>query len=114
MTSEHGRTHDACPDVGPTVVVVSDAEEHPTDRPCEDCGGVVVVGQEPITAASEPELAAAGVWVTGSEWCSNLDCPSNHVLPGLTRVGVNDYICEVCNEALRTPIGLVFAHRRTH
>lgn len=84
------------------------------DRPCDDCGGVVVSGHEPTTAADKPELAAAGETVVGSEWCTNLGCPSNHVLRGLTRVGVNDYLCEECGEALRTPISLVFAHRRTH
>ena len=97
-----------------TVVIVPGADEQPTGQPCEACGSVVVTGQEPITAASEPELAASGVWVTGSEWCTNLDCPSNHVLLGLIRVGVNHYICAVCDEALRTPIDLVFAHRRMH
>lgn len=74
----------------------------------------MVTGQEPITAASEPELAATGVWTAASEWCTNLACPSNHVLRGLTRVGVNDYICEWCDEALRTPMAFVFAHRRAH
>jgi hypothetical protein len=89
-------------------------DEQPTDRPCEDCGGSVVVGQEPVTADAEPELTAAGVWTVGSDWCANLDCPSNHVLSGLVRVGVNDYVCEACGESLRTPVDGVFAHRRSH
>jgi hypothetical protein len=52
--------------------------------------------------------------VVGSEWCTNLGCSSNHVVEGLWRVGVNDYTCKACGEALRTPMSEVFAHRRTH
>ena len=100
--------------VGPTVVVVPSADEQPTDRPCEDCGGLVVSGLEPFAPGDDPEMGAEGLRAAGSEWCANLDCPSNHVLRGLTRVGVNDYICTVCGEALRTPMSEVFAHRRTH
>ncbi len=75
---------------------------------------MVVAGLVPITAADDPELAATGVSVVGSEWCTNLDCPSNHAVRGLWRLGVNDYTCNVCGEALRTPMSEVFAHRRTH
>lgn len=89
-------------------------EGEPTDRSCEDCGGLVVVGQEPVTAETEPGLVASGVWTVGSEWCTNLDCTSNHALSGLTRVGVNDYLCAVCGQALHTPISQVVAHRRSH
>lgn len=60
------------------------------------------------------ELEAKGLTAAASDWCTNLDCPSNHVLRGLTRVGVNDYICTVCGEALRTPMSAVRAHRATH
>jgi len=87
--------------------------ERQTDRPCEDCGAVVLTGQEPVTAGAEHEPVAAGKRTVGSEWCTNLDCPSNH-LRGLWRVGVNDYVCEQCGAALRTPMEQVFAHRRTH
>ena len=52
--------------------------------------------------------------VGGSEWCTNPGCPSNHALTGLRRVGVNDYTCTECGEALRTPMSVVLAHRRTH
>jgi len=84
-----------------------------TDRPCEDCGAVVVVGLEPIGPGDDPELEADGLAEVGSEWCTNLECPSNR-LGGLLRVGVNDYVCQVCDETLRTPIRLVFAHVRAH
>ncbi|WP_191280870.1 hypothetical protein [Nocardioides flavus (ex Wang et al. 2016)] len=86
----------------------------PADRPCEDCGGVVIAGLEPVTAVDDPELTAAGHFEVGSQWCTNMDCPSNHVVPGVTRVGVNDYTCQVCGEALRTPMSNVYAHRREH
>lgn len=94
--------------------VVASTDDQPSSRPCEDCGGVVVAGLEPITAADDPELTATGVTVVGSEWCTNLDCASNHAVSGLGRVGVNDYTCKACGEALRTPMSDVFAHRRTH
>ena len=93
---------------------VPHADDQPTDRPCEDCGGVVVSGLEPVAPDEDPELAAEGLSVVESDWCTNLDCPSNHILRGLTRVGVNDYICTVCGEALRTPMSAVRAHRATH
>jgi hypothetical protein len=94
--------------------VVSHADQQPTGRPCEDCGAVVIYGREPIAPGDEPELDAAGVSVVGSEWCTNLDFPSNHVQRGLRRVGLNDYICTVCGEALRTPMSAVIAHRSMH
>lgn len=95
-------------------VIVAPTDEQPTDRPCEDCGGVVVAGLEPITGTGDPDVIATGVFVVGSEWCTILDCPSNHAVAGLRRVGVNGYTCEVCGKALRTPMSEVFAHRRTH
>ena len=102
----------------PTVldygVIVLDSDETPIDRPCEDCGGLVVSGLEPFAPGDDPELEAECLTAARSEWCTNLDCPSNHVLRGLTRVGVNDYICTVCGEALRTPMSAVRAHRATH
>lgn len=99
---------------GPTVAVVPRADEKPMDRPCEDCGGLVVSGLEAFAPGDDPELDAEGSTTAWSEWCTNLDCPSNHVLRGLTRVGVNDYICAVCGEALRTPMSAVLAHRAAH
>lgn len=38
---------------------------------------MIVAGLEPITEVDDAELAATGVSVVGSEWCTNLDCPSN-------------------------------------
>lgn len=97
------------------VAVMSAGAERPTGLPCEDCGGLVVVGLEPIDPAMEdPDVVASGVTSVGSEWCTNLDCPSNHVLQGLHRVGVSDYVCKVCGEQLVAPISAVFAHRRSH
>ena len=75
---------------------------------------MVVAGLEPIADTDDPELTATGVSLVGSEWCTNLDCPSNHAVTSLWRVGVNDYTCKVCGEALHTPMREVFAHRRTH
>lgn len=95
-------------------VIVLDSDDLPLDMPCEDCGGLVVSGLEPLAGDDDPELDAEGLPAVRSEWCTNLDCPSNHVLKGLTRVGVNDYICMVCGEALRTPMSAVRAHRATH
>ena len=89
-------------------------DERATGRPCEDCGGLVVAGQEPVTAEDEPELVAKGIFTVGSEWCTNLECPSNYGLRGLHRVGVNDYLCLDCSMALSTPISVVVAHRRAH
>lgn len=93
---------------------MSRAEFLPIGRPCEDCGAVVVSGLERIAPGAEPELDALGVIEVGSEWCTNLDCPSNHVQRGLKRVGVNEYVCTNCGETLRTPMSAVFAHRRKH
>ena len=64
--------------------------------------------------AGDPDLGAGGASVIGSEWCTNTACPSNHAVPGLWRVGVNDYTCKVCGVRLRTPMDEVVAHRRMH
>jgi hypothetical protein len=82
----------------------------PTDRPCEDCGSVVVSGLEPVEPA---RWADEGGPAVGSEWCTNLDCRSNRQRD-LHRVGVNEYVCQVCGEVLRTPVSAVFAHRQAH
>ena len=85
-----------------------------TGRPCEDCGTELVAGPEPFDLAGEdPDVVASGETVY-SDWCPNLDCLSNHVIPGLTRVGVRRYVCSVCSLELTGPISQIFAHRRTH
>jgi len=95
--------------------LMSEAAERPMDRPCEDCGAFGVAGLEPIDPALEdPDVVATGVTMVGSEWCTNLDCPSNHAVRGLKRVGVSRYICKVCGEELTGPTSAIFAHRRTH
>jgi hypothetical protein len=48
------------------------------------------------------------------DWCPNLDCPSNHALPGLVRVGVNLYVCSVCGEELSGPFSAYGGHRNLH
>ena len=85
-----------------------------TGRPCEDCGGVVVAGLEPITAADDPELAATGLTEVGNDWCTDPACRSNHVQPGLRRTGVDEYTCTLCGQVLRTPMSEIRAHRRSH
>ena len=76
---------------------------------------MVVVGTEPIDPVVEdPEVVASGATSVTSEWCTNLECPSNHALRGLHRVGVSAYLCEVCGEELRGPISDVLGHRGTH
>lgn len=35
--------------------MVAPADDQPTDHPCEDCGGVVVPGLEPITDTVDPD-----------------------------------------------------------
>ena len=96
-------------------MVVPRADEQTTDRPCEDCGGLVVSGLEPFAPGDDPEIETEGLTAAWSEWCTNLDCPTNHVLRGLTRVGVNDYICTIFRgEVLRTPMSAIRAHRATH
>lgn len=81
------------------------AEAIATPDPCEDCGGHVVADLEPVVSFDHLEF---------SEWCTNLDCRSNHALPGLWRLGVNDYQCRACGQMLKTPIAAVLAHVRSH
>lgn len=89
-------------------------ESQRTTRPCEDCGTLLLVGLEPIDASDDPELLEAGELMVGTDWCPNLGCTSNHVTRGLTRVGVNRYVCTVCATELTGPISTIFDHRRTH
>ncbi len=63
----------------------------------------LVSGLEPFAPGDDPVLEAEGLTAAGSEWCTNLECPTNHVLRSLIRVGVNDSACKVCFAALRTP-----------
>ncbi len=57
---------------------------------------------EPIEDFAEPD-EPGGPREVPVHWCPNLDCPSNHALRGLVRVGVNLYVCEVCGEQLSGP-----------
>ena len=82
----------------------------PTGRACEDCGANLVTG---AVATDDPEVLASGE-TAYADWCPNLDCESNRVIPRLTRVGVRRYICSVCGQELTDPMSLVLAHRRTH
>jgi len=76
---------------------------------------VVVIGQEPVDLAlEEPDVIATGVQTLGSEWCTNLDCPSNRRPRGLHRVGVNRYVCDACGAVLTGPMSEIAAHRRAH
>ena len=85
-----------------------------TGHSCEDCGTELVAGPVPTDlAAEDPDVLASGETVY-SDWCPNLDCLSNHVIPGLTRVGVRRYICSVCSMELTGPTSQIFAHRRTN
>lgn len=94
---------------------MTEAPERATDRPCEDCGGPVVEGREPIDPAHEdPDVVAIGATTVGSEWCANLDCPSNHRPRGLHRVGVNQYVGKVCSEVLTGRMSAILDHRETH
>lgn len=83
-------------------------------QPCDECGTILEVGPEPNSPQDDLEAWEAGEAEIRVEWCPNLDCPSNHVLPGLTRVGVNGYVCAVCGKVLTGPMSQIFAHRRTH
>jgi hypothetical protein len=78
---------------------------------CEDCGGHVIVGLEPVSPG-EDDLEP-GQTQQRVDFCTNPDCSSNH-LRGLNRVGVNHYICTVCRAELSGPIQTVFGHRQTH
>lgn len=67
---------------------------------CEDCGSALEVGREPISEASEPELWANGERSVSSDWCPNLDCPSNNLLRDFRRVGVAMWQCKTCDDQL--------------
>jgi hypothetical protein len=104
------RTHDPYAEC-----MVDSLWERQSSRPCEDCRGLVVVGMEP----AEPEdhggsRVVDGVPMNECDWCTNLDCPSNHALRGLHRVGVNQYVCSGCDRTLTGTMMSIFAHRRTH
>ena len=68
----------------------------------------------PVDIAREDPAVLASGETAYADWCPNLDCVSNRVIPGLTRVGVSRYMCSVCRRELAGPISQVFAHRRTH
>lgn len=68
---------------------------------------------EPIEDFEEPD-EPGGAREVAVDWCPNLDCPSNHALPGLVRVGVNLYVFEVCGEDLSGPFSAYGGHRNLH
>jgi hypothetical protein len=91
---------------------VTEIQDQRTGRPCEDCGTELVVGPLPTEVALEgPHVAASGE-PEYADWCPNLGCLSNHVLPGLARIGVRRYVCTVCQLELSGPTSQIFAHRR--
>ena len=59
---------------------------------------------EPIEDSEEPD-EPGGAREVAVHWCPNHDCPSNHALPGLVRVGVHLYVCESTarNSAVPSP-----------
>lgn len=83
---------------------------------CEDCGAPVLAGLEPADPLDQESVVATvgGVPMVGSEWCTNLDCPSNTCIPGLRRIGINRWICTTCQGVLTGPMSEIFAHLRTH
>lgn len=83
-------------------------------QPCEECGTPLESGVEPNSPQDDVEAWQAGETEIGVDWCRNLDCPSNHVLKGLTRLGLNRYVCTVCGIELTGPMSAIFAHARTH
>jgi hypothetical protein len=94
---------------------MSEATERPTGRPCEDCGALVVEGPEPLAPANDNAgTMHTGVLMVRSEWCTAPNCPSNHALAGLHRVGVNRYVCTVCRDVLTGPMSSILDHQRAH
>lgn len=88
---------------------------HPVEQqPCDDCGTTLRSGSEPNSPRDDYDAWQAGETTIRVDWCPNLDCPSNHALPGLTRVNLNHYICTACGADLSGPMSQIFDHRRTH
>lgn len=83
------------------------------DRPCDDCGTPLETGLEPVSP--DDEDCEPGRTHISVDWCPDPDCPSNHALRGLTRLGPNLYVCAVCAAELSGPMRtVVFDHRRSH
>ena len=80
--------------------------------PCEDCGGRVVAGPEPVDHGVDRDVPTEQVTQL-VEFCTNLACPSNN-LGGLRRIGVNTYVCTSCATELAGPANRVWSHRRLH
>jgi len=71
-------------------------------------------GGSPSPTSTHPwTQEPAGYRYERSDWCTNLDCPSNQ-LCGLRRTGVDDCQCLECDAVVRTPFPDVTAHRRKH
>ncbi len=75
---------------------------------------MTITGPEPVGPESDLDGLLPGQSEQLVDFCTNLACPSNSVLRGLTRVGVNRYICTACGAERDGPISSVFAHRRIH
>ena len=69
---------------------------------------------QPTSLRDDPEAWERGQTEVAVDWCPNLDCPSNRVLRGLTRVGVSTYVCTACGTELSGPMSEIFDHRRIH
>lgn len=87
--------------------------------PCPDCGSLVVSGLEPLDGddGDDGDIQARQLVehrYERSEWCTDLECPSNHTVAGMQRVGVNDYTCSACGDRLHAPMSRVLSHRRRH
>lgn len=92
-----------------------DEQRRVDPRPCEDCGSKVVSGLEPFDYDEDhPDRVQTDSRYERSDWCINLDCPSNRCGVGRIRVGVNHYVCVECGDMLHTPFSLVLAHIRNH
>ena len=55
------------------------AEVMESPQPCEDCGGRVVAGPEPVAVGA---IDSEGSPTQLVDFCTHLDCPTNHVLAG--------------------------------
>ena len=76
----------------------------PSDT-CEDCGGRVITGVE---GTGHDRV------VHESDWCTNLDCPSNYARKPFHRLGVGSLKCRICHDIIVGPIREAQAHAMGH